>query len=284
MKDNAPRLAAVIGWPIEHSLSPLIHQTWAAREGVNGWYIPLGVEGGYEEFAKAADSLKTIGFNGANVTLPHKEHALRYCATASDGAQSAGAANMITFREAGAHAENSDIEGFSESLKKCLKPDDDKERALILGAGGASGGVALALRSLGYESLVITNRTQSKADALAADLEGSVETVPWQDRNSVIGAADVIVNTTSLGMTGQPPLEIDLSAAKPTAIISDIVYTPLETPLLKAAAAKGLRAMDGLSMLMHQAVPGYKAWLGKEAAVDDDLRVRLVEALNARET
>jgi len=282
MDVNPPRLAAVIGWPITQSLSPLIHGTWAVREGVNAWYIPLGIEGDYDEFARAADGLKTIGFKGVNVTLPHKQHALRYCQTASAEAKAAGAANMMTFRTGGAHAENSDIEGFVEGLKECLKADDKKSTALVLGAGGAARGVVLGLKKLGYQSITITNRTKAKADALASAHNGAV--VPWEDRSAAVGDADLVVNTTSLGMRGQPPLDIDLSAAAQSMIVGDIVYTPLETPLLKSAIARGLRMMDGLAMLMHQAVPGYKAWLGDTADVDRDLRDRLMAALKARET
>lgn len=272
------RRAAVIGWPVSHSLSPLIHSTFAAREGVNASYEAVAAGPSYEEFARAADALKAAGYRGANVTLPHKEHALRYAATASDEAKCAGAANMLTFRDGGVHAENSDIAGFAAALGDASAPG---RPALIIGAGGAARGVALALsRRCGVRDIIIVNRTRARADDVAALVGGTA--IAWEKRNEAAANAGVIVNASSLGMKGEPPLDIDVERFAPGAVVCDIVYSPLETPLLKAAKARGHRTVDGLEMLMRQAVPGYLAWLGSKAKVDADLRARLEAALRAR--
>ena len=274
-KDNAaPKLAGVIGHPISHSLSPLIHTEWARRASVNGRYIPIDVPPSFEEFAAAMDELKARGFAGVNVTLPHKENALRYADAASDGARQAGAANMLTFGEK-TFADNSDIAGFAEAVR--AQTSAPGQSALVLGAGGAARGVILALQSLGVANITITNRTRNKAEALAASFDLAV--ADWDARGQAIENIDILVNTTSLGMSGQPPLEMDLAGLNPTALVADIVYSPLETPLLHAAKARGHKTVDGLSMLMHQAVPGFKAWLGGEALVDDALCEILVAEL-----
>ncbi len=276
--DRSPRLAAVIGWPIGHSLSPLIHRTWADREGAPAYYIPLAVEPGFDAFAAAASRLSALGFAGANVTIPHKENALKWAGRASPDAAAAGAANMITFDEDAAYADNSDIGGFAQALDDVLASGDPRGRALVLGAGGAARGVALALQRLGYEEIVICNRTAARAEALARRIHGG-RVAPWEMRSDLAARADVLVNATALGMTGQARLDIDLAAAPGHAIVSDIVYDPLVTPLLAEAAARGLRTLDGLVMLMNQAAPGYRAWLGEVAQVDGDLRRRLENAL-----
>ena len=275
-KDSARR-AAVIGWPVSHSLSPLIHATWAAREGADATYEAVEAGPSFEEFRLVADRLRNAGYRGANVTIPHKEHALRYASSASEEAKAAGAANMLTFREDGVQADNSDIIGFAEALGDIR----GKNRALIIGAGGAARGVAIALaRRRGVAEIVVANRTRARAEEVAALVGG--EATDWPRRNGAVRSADIIVNTTSLGMTGEPPLDIEVAGFRPGAIVCDIVYSPLETPLLKAAKARGLRTVDGLEMLMRQAVPGYLAWLGAKAEVDADLRARLVAALKAR--
>ncbi|PQA88205.1 shikimate dehydrogenase [Hyphococcus luteus] len=276
-KNNTPILAGVVGWPVGHSLSPLIHGTWAKRAGVNGYYIPVPVAPDYDDFAVAMDALKTLGFAGVNITIPHKEHALRYTSEASDAARRAGAANMLTFGEK-SYADNSDITGFTEAVRATSSAPG--QSALVLGAGGAARGVVLALQSLGFADIAVANRTRAKSEELAKTFGLSV--ADWEDRTKVLENIDLLVNTTSLGMAGQPPLEIDLADLKPGALVADIVYAPLETPLLKAAKASGHKTVDGLAMLMHQAVPGFKTWFGGEAVVDDALRAVLVEDLNKR--
>ncbi|GAB4526549.1 MAG: shikimate dehydrogenase [Amphiplicatus sp.] len=284
MSDPAarPRLAAVIGWPIGHSLSPAIHRFWAEREGANAYYVPLAVEPSYEAFARACDALAALGFAGCNVTLPHKEHALAYAARASRRAAAAGAANMLTFDPAGAEADNSDIPGFAEALREALGETAPGGKAVVLGAGGAARAVVLALAEAGYRPILVANRSPEKA-AQVARLAAAGETVPWAARSDALAGAKVLVNATSLGMTGAPPLDIALDALPDDAVVADLVYAPLKTDLLRRARGRGLAVADGLSMLMHQAAFGYRAWLGKQAAADGALRAALEEALARRE-
>lgn len=272
------RRAGVIGWPVSHSLSPLIHQTWAAREGRSISYEAIAVEPGDGAFRAAIEGLAAAGYKGVNITLPHKERALAIADEASAEARAAGAANMLTFARRRLIADNADIAGFAASIAQTgRKP----ETALILGAGGAARGVAVALkRRLGAARIIIANRTRARAEEISRLIDA--ETVDWDGRAGALARADLLVNATSLGMTGQGPLDIDLSALPHAAIVADIVYSPLETPLLKAARAKGCATVDGLSMLMHQAAFGYRAWLGSTAVVDADLRARLVAALKGR--
>lgn len=281
MNNSAPILAGVVGYPVSHSLSPLIHTVWASRAGVDGYYLPIAVQGDYEAFSTAIDSLRTIGFAGVNVTLPHKEHALRYAHDATDNAASAGAANMLTFAGGECRADNSDIAGFAEALRAKLRSDDEKKTALVLGAGGAARGVVQALKDIGYRQILLANRTRSKAEALRGERTG-ISVINWSDRNWALRDADLVVNTTSLGMTGQPPLEMELPRLRKTAIVADIVYSPLETLLLQRAEGLDLRTVDGLAMLMHQAVPGFRAWFKGPADVDDALRDTLTAELERR--
>ncbi len=280
-RSDMPRRAAVLGWPISHSLSPLIHRTWADREGVPAYYVPIAVEPDYDSFARACDALRTLGFQGCNVTLPHKEHALRYADHLTPAAQAIGAANMLSF-DHGALADNSDATGLATAL--ALPPRS--YRALVLGAGGAGRAAAYALSRLvgslaGYSvGLTICNRSQQKAQEVA-QLTGA-RVCNWNDRNAAMAEADVFVNATSLGMAGKEALDLDIARLPASAVVCDIVYAPLETPLLAAARARGLRCVDGLEMLMRQAVPGYLAWLGTTASVDAPLRQTLIDAIARR--
>lgn len=285
MAAPSPIRAGVVGWPVAHSLSPLLHMTWAARAGVCACYEAIPLEPGYEAFAEGARRLEREGYAGINVTLPHKENALRYArengGAASEGAAAAGAANMLSFGREGPSAENTDIEGFAAALSCALSPEDPRRCALVLGAGGAARAVVLALCGLGYGEIVVANRTRARAEALAARFGGAVE--DWGSLHDRLAGADILVNATSLGMKGQPPLALSVETLPPHAAVADIVYVPLETGLLKAARARGLRTTDGLSMLMRQGVPAFKAWFGAEAHVDADLRARLEGVLSERE-
>lgn len=274
---ETPRLAALIGWPLTHSRSSVMHRTWAEREGANAYYVPVAVEPGYESFAQAANALAGLGFRGANVTIPHKENAFRFAATMSEGARAAGAVNMLTFGEGGAHGENSDIIGFTASLGTVLTKSEARNRAAVFGAGGAARAILVALKELGYREILIANRTPARAAELAAQF--GAHAIDWSQRAGGLEGANILVNATSLGAAGSPPFEIDLSALPKSAIVSDIVANPPVTALLESARKRGLRTADGLTMLMHQAVPAYQAWLGREAVVDSDLRQRLEAAL-----
>jgi shikimate dehydrogenase len=270
-----PILAGVIGHPIGHSLSPLIHAIWAKRAGIDGYYIPLDVPPTYDDFARAMDGLRAAGFAGVNVTLPHKENALRYADSASENASRAGAANMLTFSGGAARADNSDISGFAEAAR--AQSSVPGKSALVLGAGGAARGVVLALQNLGVEDILICNRTKENAEKLAENFGLGV--IHWEQRSEAIATTDFLINTTSLGMTGQPRLELALSNIRLGALVADIVYSPLRTPLLKEAEAKGHQTVTGLAMLMHQAAPGFRQWFGGEAVVDDHLYAELVQEL-----
>ena len=194
----------MLGWPVAHSLSPLIHSLWAAREGANAFYAPIAVPPRMDDLRRAVDALQTLGFAGCNVTLPHKEHALALAKFASDEALSAGAANMLTFTTRGVEADNSDIEGLAHSLAAA----PGRGRAVLLGAGGAARGALVALtRRLGFASVAVANRTFYRAEAMSREM--GVEVLPWADRSRSLAGADLLVNATSLGMTGEAPLDID---------------------------------------------------------------------------
>jgi len=272
------RKAGVVGWPVGHSLSPLIHQTWAAREGRVIAYEAVPVPPDDGSFKQAIERLILEGYKGVNVTLPHKERAMGLCDEASPEARAAGAANMLTFGGRRIEAHNSDIAGFAAALEEAgVRP----QRALILGAGGAGRGVAVALKRLaGVREILIANRTGHRARHLALLVDGAA--IGWEARSDALSTIDLLVNATSLGMSGAPALEIDLARLPRGAAVADIVYSPLETPLLAAARGRGATIIDGLSMLMQQAAVAYRAWLGSTAAVDNDLRARLVAALKAR--
>ncbi len=280
MTEKTPKLAGVVGWPVGQSLSPLIHTIWASRAGIDGYYIPLAVPPAYDEFARVMTALQTIGFSGVNVTIPHKEHALRYADAASEIAQKIGAANMLTFGKKGVYADNSDAAGFEKSLRDRLGASSERKSAFILGAGGAARAVAVAIRNCGFADIVVANRTRDKAETIAADF--AMEVADWEERNERLSAASFVVNTTSLGMSGQPPLELDSKKLRPGAIVADIVYSPPETPFLKAAQVRGHPVINGLDMLMHQAAPGFRQWFGGAAVVDEALRAALVTALKRR--
>ncbi len=267
--------AGVIGWPIAHSLSPLIHSTWAAREGIDARYDAVAVEPDGAAFDAAILRLQEQGYRGVNVTLPHKERALACADEASDDAREAGAANMLSFTDGRIRADNSDIAGFAAALKEL---DAGAGSALILGAGGAARGVAIALKNkCDVRKIAVANRTRARAESVAA-LIGAA-TIDWADYKRRARDFDIVVNTTTLGMKGEGALDIDADDLRADMIVCDIVYSPLETTLLKAALARRCRTVDGLSMLMHQARPGYIAWLGTNAVIDADLRRRLEAAL-----
>ena len=261
-------LAGVTGWPVAHSRSPLLHGTWIARHGLDAAYLPLPIAP--EHFASAIRGLAHAGFRGVNVTIPHKEAAFSLCDEVLLRAQRAGAVNTLMFRDGRIIGDCTDGFGFLASLTGY---NPKRGPAVLLGAGGAARAIAAALLDAGCPHLTLVNRTPARAEALARALGGPVHV---SDVPSLEGAA-LLVNTTSLGMAGQPPLEIDLTPLPDDAVVADIVYVPLETPLLVAARARGLTASDGLGMLLHQARPGFEAWFGLAPAVDDELR-RIVAA------
>lgn len=271
-----PPLAGVIGWPVAHSRSPRLHGHWLRRHGIEGYYVPIGLAP--EEFLSGLAALPGLGFRGVNVTIPHKEAALAAAREVSPIAARVGAANTLTFLpDGGFHADNTDGYGFIESLRQDAPGwTAAAGPALVLGAGGAARAVIAALIDAGAPEVRLANRTRARAEQLAEGLGGPITVVAWDEASAAADGAATIVNTSALGMVGQPPLDVRLDAAPPSALVNDIVYQPLVTPLLAAAAARGLRTVDGLGMLLHQAVPGFERWFGTKPRVDADLRAAVL--------
>jgi shikimate dehydrogenase len=272
--ETKARAACLIGWPAAHSRSPLIHHYWLRI---------LGIEGGYnieavppEGFAEFVLHLSAHGFVGANVTIPHKERALALSAPDAR-ARAVGAANTLWYDGGELRSTNTDVEGFVHNLDAAAPGWDTAEQALVLGAGGSSRAVVFGLIERGIKRVHLANRTIDRARALADQFGGSVHPVAWDAIGDRLPEAGLLVNTTSLGMHGQPELAIDVSRLPPRAVVADLVYVPLETALLAAARVRGLRTADGLGMLLHQAVRGFELWFGQRPQVTPELRA-LVEA------
>ncbi len=265
------RLAGVMGWPVGHSLSPRVHGFWLAEHGIDGAYVPLPVAP--RRFARALSSLADMGFGGVNLTLPHKQAALGVCHRVTCLARRIGAVNTVVFTQGRVEGSNSDAFGFLENLRQGAPAwDAAAGPALVLGAGGAARAVAAALLDAGTAEVRLCNRTAARAEALARDLGGSIRLVPWREREAALGEVSLLVNTTSLGMSGQAELDLDLEALPPEALVTDVVYVPLETALLARARARGNPVVDGLGMLLHQARPGFEAWFGVAPQVTAELR------------
>ncbi len=272
--------AFIVGHPIKHSRSPLIHGYWLKAYGLEGSYERIDVDP--VNFGEFFRSFRSQGFAGGNVTLPHKEAAFALVERRTAQAQRVGAVNTLWVEDGVIWGDNTDVTGFMAHLDASLGTgwEQDVETALVLGAGGAARAVVAGLQDRPIKRIFVANRTLSKAEDLARALRpGSpvgLETSAWEALGRVIPHAQLIVNTTSLGMAGQPPLTFDLSRAPRRAAVADIVYVPLETPLLAAAAARDLRTVDGLGMLLHQAVPGFRRWFGVRPEVTPELRALIL--------
>ncbi len=271
MLTGRSRLAGIMGWSVSHSSSPRLHGYWLEHYGIDGVYVPLAVRP--EDFEPALRALPRLGFAGVNVTVPHKEAALAAVDLASPLAARIGAVNTVTVREDGSlWGDNTDGSGFIANIEDCVPGwAAQTGPAVVLGAGGASRAVGAALLDAGAPELRILNRSENRARALAQALGGRASAAPLDDADALEGAA-LLVNATTLGMAGQPALDIDLSVLPSAAVVSDIVYTPLRTRLLVAAGARGHRTADGLGMLLHQARPGFAAWFGVSPVVSERLR------------
>ncbi len=277
---GASKLAGIMGWPVTHSLSPRLHGFWLERYGIDGAYVPLPVRP--EAFEAALRALPELGFQGINVTLPHKERALRACDEVDAAAGRIGAVNTIAFRDGRVVGSNSDGYGFLENLTRGAPAwRAAKTPAAVLGAGGAARAVVVALLDAGVPELRIANRTAERAAVLAQEFGTRVSAVDWQRREAALEGCGLLVNTTTLGMIGHAPLEIELDALSADAVVTDIVYSPLETALLAQAKARGHIAVDGLGMLLHQARPGFEAWFGIRPEVDRALRRFVLEGAGA---
>lgn len=266
------RVAGVMGWPVGHSRSPRLHGHWLAEHGIDGAYVPLPVPP--ERLGDAVRGLSALGLRGCNVTVPHKEAVIPLLDRIDATARATGAVNTIVVEADGTlSGSNSDVFGFWENLRDGV-PDRHPPGtvAVVVGAGGAARAVAWALREAGVGEVRVVNRTDDRARRLAADIGGSVRAVAWAEREAALDGAGLLVNTTTQGMEGQPPLDLRLDALPRTAVVNDIVYVPLTTPLLAEAGRRGNPVVDGLGMLLHQARPGFAAWFGAEPAVTPALR------------
>jgi shikimate dehydrogenase len=276
MTEAAPPLAGVLGWPIGHSRSPRLHGHWLARYGLPGHYVPLAVRPGDLEAALYA--LPRLGFRGVNVTIPHKEAALALATTTTERATRIGAANTLSFdADGGFLADNTDGHGFLENLRQGAPGwSAAAGPALVLGAGGAARAVILSLIEAGAPEVRLANRSRDRAEALRDHFGAPVVVVDWRDAAAAADGVATVVNTTSLGMEDDDAPPIRLDAAHAQALVTDLVYTPLVTPLLAAAAARGLATVDGLGMLLHQAAPGFERWFGRRPDVDAALRAAVL--------
>ena len=275
------KLAGVMGWPVGHSLSPILHGYWLETLGIDGAYVPFAVKP--EDFAGALRTLPKLGFAGANVTIPHKQAALAAVDEIDIVAQRIGAVNTVVVRRDGSlWGTNTDAYGFLENMKwRYPAWEPSAGPATVIGAGGAARAVVVALLDAGAPVVRLVNRSRDRAEALAIEIGAGLEVRDWETRALALDGAALLVNTSSLGMTGQPPLDLDLTHLPAAAAVCDIVYVPLETELLKAAKAKGHPTIDGIGMLLHQARPGFAAWFGIEPVVDQALLAHVLAAAGA---
>lgn len=277
------KIAGVMGWPVAHSLSPRLHGYWLRHYGIDGAYVPLPVRP--ENLEQAIRALPLLGFQGANVTVPHKQAAYNAVDRVDPMAEKLKAVNTIVIApDGGLEGRNSDGYGFLESLRAAhtgWRPGTGE--AVVVGAGGAARSIVAALLGAGAPRVRLINRTTERAARLAADLgavgDGEIEVMTWGDRDQGLAGAGLLVNATSLGMAGNPELPLPLDLLPETAVVVDIVYNPLETPLLAAARARGNPVVDGLGMLLHQARPAFAAWFGTNPEVTEAQRRFVVEGL-----
>ncbi len=274
---SAFRLAGVMGWPIDHSRSPALHGHWLARYGIEGAYVPLPVR--RADLEQALRALPALGFAGVNLTVPHKETGARIVDHLDPAAVRLGSVNTVLVRPDGTlEGRSTDGYGFLRNLENGApgwRPGSGP--VVMLGAGGAARAIAGSLIEAGVTEIRLINRTEERAVELAREIGPLVRVLPWAERTAALAGCGLLVNTTSLGMAGQPPLELDLTELPRTAIVNDIVYVPLETPLLAAARRRGNPVVDGLGMLLHQARPAFAAFFGVEPTVDQDLRAAVLE-------
>jgi shikimate dehydrogenase len=270
-------VAAVIGHPISHSKSPRMHNFWLEQFGIEGYYIPLDIDP--KKFERSVRNLSELGLVGANITIPYKEKVLKIADKISDRAALVGAANTLTFlQNGGVYAYNTDGYWFLQNIKSKYSDWSAREGiSVVFGAGGASRAILGALIEDGASDIILANRTRSRADQLRSDFGAKIKVVEWMKIQNYLSDASTIINTTSLGMLGKADLPIPLNTLKKHTLVTDIVYSPLETHLLATAAKMGCRTVDGLGMLIHQAIPGFERWFGTKPGDSQALRELLIK-------
>jgi shikimate dehydrogenase len=279
---SAPRrfhLAGVMGWPVLHSRSPLLHNHWLAQSRLEGRYVPLEIP--VAGLAAALRALPALGFAGCNLTIPHKIEAVKLVDRLDDTARRIGATNTIVVEKDGSlSGTNTDAWGFVASIAEAIPTwRAAAGPATVIGAGGGARAIVDGLLQQGCREIRVVNRTQARAEGLRADFGSALVSVAWEDRHAALADAAMLVNTTSQGMKGQDALDLALDRLPRDAVVADIVYTPLATPLLAAARARGNPAVDGLGMLMHQARPAFQAWFGILPEISRELRATLEATL-----
>ncbi|MEO0393259.1 MAG: shikimate dehydrogenase [Pseudomonadota bacterium] len=285
---GAARLTGLLGWPVAHSLSPALHHYWLDKHNLDGLYAPLAVAP--DRVDQAVSGLRALGFTGANVTVPHKQAVIPHVDRCDDVAQRLGAVNTIIVHKDGSlTGRNTDTYGFQQSLMtkagaQIKQQVDENQSVSLIGAGGAARAVLDAVLTLGYQRVQLSNRTPDKAKELAAHFQQfypqvTITVVPWDHRQDMVADCGLLVNTSSLGMHGMPPLDVDLSPMAPNRVVADIVYVPLITPLLAAAQEQGHSAVDGLDMLLYQAQAAFAAWHGVTPVIDHALRGFMLDLL-----
>jgi len=270
--ENRIPLAGVIGSPISHSKSPLLHGHWLKKYNIPGFYIPMDIA--QSELKESIRTLPKLGFVGINVTIPHKESVIDLADLVTDRAALIGAANTLIFRKDGKlHADNTDGYGFIENLRQNAPDWQPKSGpAAIIGAGGAARAVIASLVEIGVPEIRLSNRTRARADALRAEFGAKINVYEWVQAGNMLDGAVTVVNTSSLGMVGKPEFRVPLDGLSPKAVVNDLVYTPLETTFLRQAREIGCTTVDGLGMLLHQGAPAFERWFGQRPEVDETLR------------
>ncbi len=276
MSENKIPLAGVIGHPIAHSKSPQLHGHWLKTHGLPGFYIPMDVA--VDDLADVIKTLPKLGFVGVNITVPHKEKVMELADLVTDRASLIGAANTLIFRRDGKlHADNTDGYGFIQNLRQEAPNWNPKAGpAAVLGAGGAARAVVASLLEVGVPQIMIANRTRVRAEALQSDFGKRVKVIDWVQAGNIMDEAATVVNTTSLGMIGKPELRVPLDGLNKKSVVTDLVYAPLKTRLLSEAENVGCTTVDGLGMLLHQAVPAFERWFGVRPEVDSATRAAVL--------
>lgn len=278
MTEHKIPLAGVIGSPIAHSRSPVLHQHWLKTNGIDGFYIPMDVS--HDSLPEVIRTLPQMGFVGVNITIPHKEAVLDLADLVTDRAALIGAANTLIFRKDGIiHADNTDGYGFIENLRHGAPEWQPKSgAAVVFGAGGAARAVLASLIEVGVPEIRLSNRSRNRADVLQKEFGAKIKVYDWVKAGNMMDGATTVVNTTSLGMVGNPEFRIPLDDLSPSAVVTDLVYAPLDTPFLIKAREKGCTTVDGLGMLLYQAVPAFERWFGTRPVVDEALRNAVLSA------